>query len=1178
MVSSLDSITKKFTNFVLITTANSLGSGMLFQCDLSYNSKQILESEVGKDKTYFILTNAHVIYEYYNEISNINICFYDKKGECIYLEEKDILDVFYADGPVDIAVLLVGIKGNIKIEINSFIKMLDWKSDGIAVLTKGFPGILQLNREMIPITVSGTNQLSYKLNEGVFSYKINNTFHYYDEYVDEDFYGGLSGSPVLMEEGGIERLVGMNESILADSRGANPFGMINYRSIKSILDFLREVKCLIHEIIDDSVKFTWVKEINKEDPILKLNNRIKKCVELFYAKKEREKEYEIELDLSKDNSLLVMGSSGAGKSSFINSLCKNTAQIHYNGDGQSTRMDVIYFLHLYDCEPSIIVHFLTIDSYVEKRYKETIDDVIVVLFRHVFKIEIGYIKTEPMQYLMVHLDYLQELASIVLNKSMDQNTQINSNEEKVKFDLEKEIRHIRAAIQSYTNEEEDNLNYSSAYLRFFQCLVYLYKWIGKENLKRIFDPQTRQNSLLLIRDGKKLANTDQSNTTLTDKMKDKSIKGKTIILQSKEIQLYLEFLNIKQTMQKSCQELLWERTPEFVQNILDIIKKQEGYFDYREYAYLFEKQMSEKELQDFQVWLVDCLKEANTIKSEQNFDNWVIERLQENFDEEKDKYAEGIFFLTDIWKSVYKSVSKCIGDVSNETKNIESQKFDLRNLNHEQLELLNRYMTFDKEKSLTSFVYNIVIYDYISDTYARVFEEKGLKNIALIDTCGLDHVGNRKRIRQQLQDKVQHYYKMSTLNREYILSGILYVKKMDAGHPTEIQDILSFAIEDTNLEFYCVFNGTDIYEMTNGFMPINKDWCVESDDDAYPKAFRFFRDRMNKDILLIGCNAGKRKKDRVWNILQKNMIMYCSNYDSSINLDDRIRENNVKGIQILLNAIKRKELNSSKLYCGDLKGYKKYLSNKKDKIEQLVRLWFVYATKDFWNDFYYKTLEANINRTVLTIEWDPNSVGHEGIYDLKWETFFRVAYTKVMNLYAERIMEEDKEDDLSELTEILLQQIPVKDPAFFTLNRGTSEKEQPGTFNEIMCLLCNRYEDIMKKDEEIKNYRFISPYRKIEIENNILDRTKAAYADQLIVESNFEDMIDQCEEERSILVDFLIDKLEDNYEKQMEGYMSAINAGHPQWKEAVAAVANEMKEYGYDKDAVHAFVNDIVDQ
>lgn len=86
-------------------------------------------------------------------------------------------------------------------------------------------------------------------------------------------------------------------------------------------------------------------------------------------------------------------------------------------------------------------------------------------------------------------------------------------------------------------------------------------------------------------------------------------------------------------------------------------------------------------------------------------------------------------------------------------------------------------MTFDKEKSLTSFVRKIEINDYISDTYARVFEEKGLKNIALIDTCGLDHVGNKKRIRQQLQHEVKCYHRMSTKDSQYILCGILYVKK-----------------------------------------------------------------------------------------------------------------------------------------------------------------------------------------------------------------------------------------------------------------------------------------------------------------------------------------------------------------------------------------------------------------
>ena len=107
-------------------------------------------------------------------------------------------------------------------------------------------------------------------------------------------------------------------------------------------------------------------------------------------------------------------------------------------------------------------------------------------------------------------------------------------------------------------------------------------------------------------------------------------------------------------------------------------------------------------------------------------------------------------FLTDIWESVYKYVSQNIGLKLTADKNIDCQEFSLRNLNQKHLELLNRYMTFDKEKSLTSFVHRIEINDYISDTYARIFEEKGIADIALIDTCGLDHVGNKKRIHQQL--------------------------------------------------------------------------------------------------------------------------------------------------------------------------------------------------------------------------------------------------------------------------------------------------------------------------------------------------------------------------------------------------------------------------------------------
>lgn len=213
----------------------------------------------------------------------------------------------------------------------------------------------------------------------------------------------------------------------------------------------------------------------------------------------------------------------------------------------------------------------------------------MVLYNYVFGIKLKHIKIEPIRYLMVQLDYLQELASIVIHKTKDPKIQFNSKEKKINFDLEVEINEIRAIIQNYTNDEKDNLNYSSAYLRFFQCLVYLHKWIGKENLRRIFDPEIRENNLLLIRDGIKLVTTDQINTTLTDKLKKKSIKGKSIILQRDEVQLYLKFLNIEQTLQETCEESLWENSHKFVQDIFHVVEKQEGYFDFKEYAYLFEK-------------------------------------------------------------------------------------------------------------------------------------------------------------------------------------------------------------------------------------------------------------------------------------------------------------------------------------------------------------------------------------------------------------------------------------------------------------------------------------------------------------------------------------------------------------------------------------------------------------
>ena len=55
-------------------------------------------------------------------------------------------------------------------------------------------------------------------------------------------------------------------------------------------------------------------------------------------------------------------------------------------------------------------------------------------------------------------------------------------------------------------------------------------------------------------------------------------------------------------------------------------------------------------------------------------------------------------------------------------------------------------------------------------------------------------------------------------NNKYNLNNIIYLKKLDAGKPTEISDIFAY-IADMNIKggLYCVFTGLDIYENTNNY-------------------------------------------------------------------------------------------------------------------------------------------------------------------------------------------------------------------------------------------------------------------------------------------------------------------------------------------------------------------------
>lgn len=68
----------------------------------------------------------------------------------------------------------------------------------------------------------------------------------------------------------------------------------------------------------------------------------------------------------KEIKLLLLGASGAGKSSFAKTFLLHSASINSTNDGQTTRSNIIYDLSLYESEPSITIRFLTQDNFVTR--------------------------------------------------------------------------------------------------------------------------------------------------------------------------------------------------------------------------------------------------------------------------------------------------------------------------------------------------------------------------------------------------------------------------------------------------------------------------------------------------------------------------------------------------------------------------------------------------------------------------------------------------------------------------------------------------------------------------------------------------------------------------------------------------------------------------------------------
>ena len=107
-----------------------------------------------------------------------------------------------------------------------------------------------------------------------------------------------------------------------------------------------------------------------------------------------------------------MGGSGAGKSSFVESLTQHAHILETVGDGQTTRTDLYYYLSLYNDNPTAKVVFLDKKSFAQKMYQAVFSDLLALIFEYEFGFRKIDIRVEPYRFLRSNLDYLQ----IVLDK------------------------------------------------------------------------------------------------------------------------------------------------------------------------------------------------------------------------------------------------------------------------------------------------------------------------------------------------------------------------------------------------------------------------------------------------------------------------------------------------------------------------------------------------------------------------------------------------------------------------------------------------------------------------------------------------------------------------------------------------------------------------------------------
>ena len=891
---------------------------------------------------YIIITVAHLSKDLFEKIeenklqNNIKsyICFdiFNTEKTLISNNDYEIEDYFVSYSLLtedDILCFYVKVKDKHRIDGKVKISNSDYFG---GVLTEGFPNIS--NSQIIDlkgVICKKTDESDY-----VFSYRISDDYHYYESISDLRIMEGLSGAPVLTEN---SELLGINQSIPYFSNGENPFKIVNYIAINHIFNHLRENNCILYSLIDDNVKLKWIKNQNE--------NR-------------------------KEISAMVIGGSGAGKSSLISQFIYDNNIIDASGDGQTTRSDIVYNLSIKNEGRNAKVFLLNDKDSDSKDENHSFplacfNNINLELIIFIFKYRYGIPEYDIFSDNYIYFKKLYSFLNIIIKTQEEKDSTVEK-------DIEKTLKEFNDFILS--DHEKDN---NELYERYIDIFVLLDK-IKKEIDYRIFKIVLNNNLIMDLLEQHEFAKiiSDEDEVCMNNfkwSGKYENIDNFDKLLN--EIYIYLD-KNIddwESIFGEKAKNIInkYDLSDELYDAELDkILCYQKGNFEIDEFKFLDEEnkvinvaEISKSELQSIK----DIIKN-NTNNKKEGF---------ESIETNVKKIYKNIYNKIQVNLVEYFKVNSYLGvsvEYDGKTK-VKEIEFDFNYLTDEGVDLLKyclkvHYVSADEKKSLTAIIDKVNIYDMLSNDYAYLADELDLKSIIFHDTRGLDHIEKGVDKKMQIRNYLTNLEEGKSGEKR--IDAVFYIKKLDSGRPTELEKTIPFIYEIIpNVPFFCLFTGIDIlgYKKNNVI-----DWYKET--DIRPNSVKYL---FSKDIdkVFEALSFSQNRKNSIKESLQKNIGAFCAvdNY-----------KNNLLSVKKIIKSVLMKEIDSIDIIeqttidkLSDDEG--------KKEIKKLLFIFFSRCVVN-WKYTHWKTAKANAVRIQ-----EGRILGYWGTYRHRWDLIFDDAYVDI---------------------------------------------------------------------------------------------------------------------------------------------------------------------------------------